>query len=153
MLLSFTIRNVGRCAAQSLFRQQINQPNRLTPISCYHNFHRKEDELFRNQTGFLNNRIDLHKTIHSSSALFLKYSNILEQKVEKNETKIEADKASDEAKSLDPDVVNSELEQGKKLGLFARFKKMGKDYWYVLIPVHVATSAVWLGAFYYTSKR
>lgn len=39
------------------------------------------------------------------------------------------------------------------LGLFARFKKMYKEYWYVLVPVHIATSAVWLGSFYYASKR
>lgn len=84
--------------------------------------------------------------------MFLKYSKFWKQKAEKNETTIEPDKA-DGAKPLDPDTVKSELEEGKKLGLFARFKKMGKDYWYVLIPVHVATSAVWLGAFYYTSKR
>lgn len=150
MLLFSSLRNVGRCgAAQNLFRQQFNPFHCVTPISYYHNFHRKEDEIYQNRTGFLNNRINLHKTIHSNSALFFKYSNILDQKVEKNEV----EKASDEAKSLEPDVVFSELEEGKKLGLFARFKKMAKDYWYVLIPVHVATSAVWLGAFYYTSKR
>lgn len=26
---------------------------------------------------------------------------------------------------------------------------MYKEYWYVLLPVHVATSAVWVGIFYY----
>lgn len=41
----------------------------------------------------------------------------------------------------------------EKLGLFARFKKMYKEYWYVLLPVHVITSAGWLGGFYYLSKR
>lgn len=38
------------------------------------------------------------------------------------------------------------------LGLFARFKKMYKEYWYVLLPVHVVTSAVWLGGFYYLAE-
>uniref|UniRef100_A0A336MH59 CSON014723 protein n=1 Tax=Culicoides sonorensis TaxID=179676 RepID=A0A336MH59_CULSO len=38
------------------------------------------------------------------------------------------------------------------LGLFAKFKKMYKEYWYVLVPVHLATSAVWFGTFYYASK-
>ena len=28
-------------------------------------------------------------------------------------------------------------------GVVKRFKQMFKDYWYVLIPVHVATSVVW----------
>lgn len=41
----------------------------------------------------------------------------------------------------------------EKLGLFARFKKMSKEYWYVLLPVHVLTSTVWLGGFYYLSVR
>lgn len=41
----------------------------------------------------------------------------------------------------------------EKLGLFARFKKMYKEYWYVLLPVHVVTSACWLGGFYYVSVR
>jgi Protein of unknown function (DUF1279) len=59
-----------------------------------------------------------------------------------------------EKKKLEVNEVTIDaLEEAKHLGLFARFKKMAKDYWYVLIPVHVATSCVWLGAFYYTSKR
>ena len=28
-------------------------------------------------------------------------------------------------------------------GIVKKFKQMMKDYWYVLIPVHVATSIVW----------
>jgi Protein of unknown function (DUF1279) len=41
----------------------------------------------------------------------------------------------------------------EKMGLVARFKHMYKQYWYVLLPVHVVTSAAWLGGFYYVSKR
>lgn len=44
-------------------------------------------------------------------------------------------------------------EDMKKLGLFARFKKMYKEYWYVLLPAHLVTSAVWFGSFYYLSTR
>ena len=29
---------------------------------------------------------------------------------------------------------------------------MSKDYWYVLVPVHVATSIVWFGSFYAMCK-
>ena len=39
-----------------------------------------------------------------------------------------------------------------KLGLFKRFKKMWKDYWYVMIPVHLVTSAGWGGGFYLMCK-
>lgn len=31
----------------------------------------------------------------------------------------------------------------EKPGLVKKFKQMFKDYWYVLLPVHIATSAVW----------
>lgn len=41
----------------------------------------------------------------------------------------------------------------KKVGLFKKFKQMYRDYWYVLIPVHVVTSTCWAGLFYYTAKR
>lgn len=75
------------------------------------------------------------------------------QKVGEKEKKIE----SADAKKTIADEPNANFENNlddvQKLGLFARFKKMGKDYWYVLIPVHVATSCVWLGSFYYTSVR
>ncbi|XP_067120544.1 uncharacterized protein C18orf19 homolog A [Centruroides vittatus] len=40
----------------------------------------------------------------------------------------------------------------KKMSLIQRYKTMLKDYWYVLIPVHVATSLVWFGSFYYVAK-
>ncbi|KAI8127845.1 FAM210A-like [Lucilia cuprina] len=42
--------------------------------------------------------------------------------------------------------------EASKLGLFAKFKLMYKKYWYVLIPVHVVTSAGWMCGFYYLSK-
>jgi len=40
----------------------------------------------------------------------------------------------------------------EKVSIFQKFKKMSKDYWYVLIPVHVATSIVWFGGFYTMCK-
>ncbi|KAJ0182010.1 hypothetical protein K1T71_002732 [Dendrolimus kikuchii] len=40
----------------------------------------------------------------------------------------------------------------KKPGLIQRFKQMYRDYWYVLLPVHMATSAIWFGSFYYTVR-
>jgi len=39
-----------------------------------------------------------------------------------------------------------------KLTLFQRFKQMYKDYYYVLIPVHIVTSAGWFGGFYHASQ-
>lgn len=41
----------------------------------------------------------------------------------------------------------------EKLSIFQRFKRMYKEYWYVLLPVHLVTSSVWFALFYYASKR
>ncbi|CAN7992403.1 unnamed protein product [Ixodes hexagonus] len=38
-----------------------------------------------------------------------------------------------------------------KLNIFQRYKKMFKEYWYVMLPVHVVTSIVWFGSFYYVA--
>lgn len=51
------------------------------------------------------------------------------------------------------DTKEPELEPPKKQGIVARFKDLTKKYWYVLIPVHVITSAGWLAGFYYLSTR
>lgn len=37
----------------------------------------------------------------------------------------------------------------EKLNVFQRYKKMFKEYWYVMLPVHIATSIVWFGSFFY----
>lgn len=40
----------------------------------------------------------------------------------------------------------------QKPGLIQRFKEMYRDYWYVLLPVHMVTSTIWFGSFYYTVR-
>lgn len=47
---------------------------------------------------------------------------------------------------------NKENEEGK-LSLFQKFKVLWKNYWYVMLPVHVVTSAFWFGGFYYLVSR
>ncbi|XP_013133953.1 PREDICTED: uncharacterized protein C18orf19 homolog A isoform X2 [Papilio polytes] len=39
-----------------------------------------------------------------------------------------------------------------KKGLVQRFKEMYRDYWYVVLPVHMTTSAIWFGGFYYAVR-
>ncbi|XP_073987822.1 uncharacterized protein C18orf19 homolog B-like isoform X2 [Rhodnius prolixus] len=56
----------------------------------------------------------------------------------------------DEKKIVSPN--ESKTDESKKKSLFQRFKEMYRDYWYVLVPVHVVTSAVWFGGFYYAAK-
>ncbi|KAK7864287.1 hypothetical protein R5R35_009545 [Gryllus longicercus] len=58
----------------------------------------------------------------------------------------EKSKSQDSASAVEP------LEDEKKLSIFQRFKKMYRDYWYVLVPVHVVTSMGWFGGFYYLAK-
>uniref|UniRef100_A0A8C5GIK4 Family with sequence similarity 210 member Ab n=1 Tax=Gouania willdenowi TaxID=441366 RepID=A0A8C5GIK4_GOUWI len=43
--------------------------------------------------------------------------------------------------------------QDKSIGLFQRFKKTFKQYGKVLIPVHLLTSTVWFGTFYYAAMK
>lgn len=59
-----------------------------------------------------------------------------------------------DSKTAQEDAVIDEKEptEEKPLSLFQRYKKMAKEYWYVLIPVHVVTSTVWFGMFFYASK-
>jgi Protein of unknown function (DUF1279) len=166
MLFQQALKNLGRINASSpLLKHPFRQINHLTPISSYQNFHRNRDGRFR-ETGLMNgidhnilenpftNQRNLPRAIHSCSVLYFKYSNLLEQKGNENVSKKIAgvDKLDDAVKPTLQNV-DSILEETKALGLFARFKKMAKDYWYVLIPVHVATSCFWLGSFYYASKR
>ncbi|XP_078052803.1 protein FAM210A-like isoform X2 [Augochlora pura] len=41
----------------------------------------------------------------------------------------------------------------QKLSIFAKMKQMTKDYWHILIPVHVVTSIGWAALFYATIKN
>lgn len=43
--------------------------------------------------------------------------------------------------------------QDKSIGLFQRFKKTFKQYGKVMVPVHIATSTVWFGSFYYAAMK
>ncbi|XP_076339800.1 protein FAM210A [Tachypleus tridentatus] len=61
--------------------------------------------------------------------------------------------AADECISKEPGDEQKVMEDNmKKLSLIQRYKKMLKEYWYVLIPVHCVTSLVWITSFYYAAK-
>ncbi|XP_029361162.1 uncharacterized protein C18orf19 homolog B [Echeneis naucrates] len=55
------------------------------------------------------------------------------------------------------EVVSESVEvdplQDKSIGLFQRFKKTFKQYGKVMIPVHLVTSSVWFGTFYYAAMK
>lgn len=41
----------------------------------------------------------------------------------------------------------------EKASVFQRMKQMTKDYWYILIPVHLVTSLGWAAIFYTAAKK
>ena len=53
---------------------------------------------------------------------------------------------------LDKDSKNDES-TAVSLSIFQRFKVAYKEYGKTLVAVHVATSVVWYGAFFYAAKR
>lgn len=74
-------------------------------------------------------------------------------KIESKTTKNDAEEtAAEKAAAKQPELADvQEIEE--KLSLTAKFKKMYKDYWYVLLPVHIFTSTFWFAGFYYMSTR
>lgn len=50
------------------------------------------------------------------------------------------------------DDVKPQVDEKAKQSTVAKFKQMFRDYWYVLVPVHLATSAIWFGSFYVLVK-
>lgn len=152
-LFSSAARCLSRSQTSQVFLfQQFNKIHSLTPICTHPNF-LQSYECHRNfgvrKTLTCSPQAhQLLKSFHTQNVQFLKYTNCLENKSETKDKKTTKSDIDD-----NNDFIRTSLDETKKLGLFQRFKKMAKDYWYVLIPVHVATSACWFGAFYYTSTR
>lgn len=74
----------------------------------------------------------------------------------KNENKSKSnhveETSAEKAAAEQPESADvQEIEE--KLSLTAKFKKMYKEYWYVLLPVHIFTSTFWFAGFYYMSTR
>ncbi|XP_061529684.1 uncharacterized protein C18orf19 homolog B [Phycodurus eques] len=53
----------------------------------------------------------------------------------------------------DKDVEEMDPLQDKSIGLVQRFKKTFKQYGKVMIPVHLLTSSLWFGTFYYAAMK
>lgn len=166
-MISATFKNFVTRSNLSVFKvlQQTSHYQQFAPISCcrhLQNFQLSESPRLKIQnvpiTGLLGNKFSyvnefsFSKSIHTQSSLLFKYSNSLEQKV-KDEIKGELTDDKKSTADATKEEHQTSLDDLSKLGLFARFKKMAKDYWYVLLPVHVASSSIWLIGFYYISKR
>ncbi|XP_063979527.1 protein FAM210A isoform X2 [Diachasmimorpha longicaudata] len=51
------------------------------------------------------------------------------------------------------DQCNPEPEAPKKTSIFQKMKQLTKDYWYILVPVHIVTSIGWVSIFYVAAKN
>ncbi|XP_072531772.1 uncharacterized protein C18orf19 homolog A [Salminus brasiliensis] len=51
------------------------------------------------------------------------------------------------------DIPEPDPLQDKSIGLVQRFKRTFKQYGKVMIPVHLVTSSVWVGVFYYSAMK
>lgn len=56
-------------------------------------------------------------------------------------------------REAEPEPVEVDPLQDKSIGLFQRFKRTLKQYGKVMIPVHLLTSSVWFGTFYYAAMK
>jgi len=65
-----------------------------------------------------------------------------------NEMKLSNSTKTDDVEA----ALKPEENKEEKLSIIKRFKLMYKQYWYVLIPVHVITSCVWYGSFFIAAK-
>lgn len=153
VLSALAIKQIGSSSIRYLASLQLTH---LHFLSNSNNVYEKE------KTGLLN-RQNVHiqysnylqsKLLHSHSILYVNNSNITEQKVNRNST------SNDEKKEEDPKSVDTQTAESTKnandekpLTLYAKFKKMAREYWYVLIPVHAFTSVFWIGGFYYASLK
>uniref|UniRef100_UPI0037E96C84 uncharacterized protein C18orf19 homolog A-like n=1 Tax=Semicossyphus pulcher TaxID=241346 RepID=UPI0037E96C84 len=52
-----------------------------------------------------------------------------------------------------PDAGEVDPLQDKSIGLVQRFKRTFKQYGKVMIPVHLVTSSIWFGTFYYAAMK
>lgn len=66
---------------------------------------------------------------------------------------LEADKSAEHREEDVTKTISTNTQDMEALTLTQRFKKMYKEYWYVLLPVHMVTSCTWMGGLYYLSSR
>lgn len=71
----------------------------------------------------------------------------------KIETQPKTDVEPKAEKTVISEQSDIDVQSDEKLSLTGKLKKMYKEYWYVLLPVHIFTSTFWFAGFYYMSTR
>ncbi|XP_003965894.1 uncharacterized protein C18orf19 homolog A [Takifugu rubripes] len=62
-------------------------------------------------------------------------------------------RSTPQAQEQNDDTPDVDPLQDKSIGLFQRFKRTFKQYGKVMIPLHLLTSSVWFGTFYYAAMK
>lgn len=152
------------------YRQNAITSSRFLASSQHNHlhFHQKTNAKFNEKvkTGLVLNRQNVNvksisylqsNSFHSHSILYVNNSNFAGQKVSKGSDVKNTKNVDKEEEMKDVDIqtenVQQKIKDEKPLTLVAKFKKMAKEYWYVLIPVHAVTSVGWIGGFYYASLK
>ena len=55
--------------------------------------------------------------------------------------------------TADDDNDKRKQEKEEPKGLLGKFRALWRQYWYVVLPVHIVTSIGWFGGFYYIVAR
>jgi hypothetical protein len=151
LLPSLALKNhAGRHSRQFAAVTSSNHLHFLEKFKCSSNNRSFEKDHVQTITGLLlGNRTSTKSLVYQQTNLFhISHINFLAQKVSNSNDSKTLQSKSDEKNSV---VDEKEAQDEKPLGLVAKFKKMAKEYWYVLIPVHIITSCCWFGGFYYAS--
>ncbi|WAR13150.1 F210A-like protein [Mya arenaria] len=72
-----------------------------------------------------------------------------QKQTDKDQTNTEETQNSPDKK---PDTPTEYVENTEKLSVFQRFKKTYKEHGKVLVGVHIFTSSIWFGSFFYAAK-
>lgn len=106
-----------------------------------------------------------HQHLHASACLLVSKEQELSSKASSQpdephnkelKREIPATSPDDNVAQGAPEQPNSvELDplQDKSISLVQRFKKTFKQYGKVLVPVHLVTSTLWFGTFYYAALK
>lgn len=98
------------------------------------------------------------RCLHAGAALFASKSNAVSSQPTDTPRKVppeerEHSTSATEVPKQSPAESDVDPLQDKSISLVQRFKKTFKQYGKVMIPVHLVTSTVWFGSFYYAAMN
>uniref|UniRef100_A0A670IJR8 Family with sequence similarity 210 member A n=1 Tax=Podarcis muralis TaxID=64176 RepID=A0A670IJR8_PODMU len=115
-------------------------------------------------TGHIGCLIAAHQCLHASAAVWVSKerqflgmasSQLEDHRNKELEREIHTKPSGNLAQkdSVEPNSVELDPLQDKSISLVQRFKRTFKQYGKVMIPVHLLTSSIWFGIFYYAALK